>query len=608
MSFTLPWIKKKREERTDRDARSHNTEEENTLLEIAQRRFVNAQSSKTNLDGEDLHSVWKEFDKIYRNKQWSQPAPPGKSQPVLNYTLALIESVVPRITANHPEVLVVPRRDPANKPLADQLTYTHRYLWHINRMSKMLPSATRSCLKYGTIIFKTIWDPDFFDDYGEVCYSVVHPMNFFPDPRAYEVDQMEYCFTRVPKALEYFERRWPEKGGLVVPDHDWTDTEQVGTSDSYQEEEVASLNEYWFRDEEGRVCCMYYAGDVVLDIIGGDYDGTGDPVFKHNKFPFAKFVDYEVDKNFWGIGEIEIAVMIQRLINSFEAQIIDNTRLMANNEWVVSMADSGLTEDDAWIFDNRPGNVIFTHRDGVRKEPGTPIPHHIPEHMDNLVFMLEQILGVHDVVQGRRPVGVRAASAIIALQEAANVRVEQKIDNLSEALQDMVEQATWLILANYDEPRSMRLAGSAVPTTLNIREILDNRMREQADAVGMTPGIVEEMGFEPDTGIDQLPQMQREEAMDQVYQELRFPDFDVEIKVGPGIPQSQALRYEQAKEFFQLGIVDRRAVLEATNFPGWEEILARMEQQQAQAAQEEQEQQEERVGERTYGGQQMRGM
>ena len=44
---------------------------------------------------------------------------------------------------------------------------------------------------------------------------------------------------------------------------------------------------------------MYYTGHLVVDILGGDYDRAGDknPLYRHNRFPFARFVDYPVDKD-----------------------------------------------------------------------------------------------------------------------------------------------------------------------------------------------------------------------------------------------------------------------------------------------------------------------
>lgn len=562
---------------TDEAGRDANTDQENELLDLAQSRYETARERKVDFSGRPLHSKWREFDQIFRSKQWQEWVPEGKSMPVLNFTFNIIQSVLTRLTDTHPEILVLPRRSAQDSALAEILTSVQRYLWYVNRMQEQqLSELILHALKYGTGIMKIIWDESMWDDLGDVRYTVIHPMNFFPDPRAYRLEDMDYCHVRTPKTLEYILRRWPDKGHFVVPDSDWVDTEELEGRDMPSHELSATLDEHWFRDENGNACVLYYSGNVVLDVFGGIYDdpedGVGEPVYPHNRFPFGRMVDYESDKEFWGIGEIEIVEMIQRLINSFEAQIIDNTRLMANAQWVVNKIASGLDEEDAWIFSNEPGDVIFTHNGGVDRIQGAPIPPHIPEHMERLLFWLEQITGVFDVVQGRRPIGVRAASAIIALQEAASIRLRQKSRNLGAAVREMSEQSTTLVLANYDEPRTFRIAGDTVPMTFNVREALYERMMEEAQGAGVSlPEAVEGPFAE-------------EEMFEQLQQEIKFPEFDVEVKVGSSVPYSQALLYEQAKEFFGMGVIDREAVLEVTNFPNREQILQRIAEREAAAA------------------------
>jgi len=576
----VPWIKKKASNIKNKDQRSQNSPEENELLDLAIDRWEIAVTEKVDYAGRNLHQKWKDYDQIYRGNQWLEFVPDDRSTPVINMTQALIQAVLPRITDTYPEFLILPRRSATDRSLAEKLTAGQDHLWYVNRMQEKVGEATLYALKYGTAIFKPTWDPDMWDGLGEVAYNVVHPMNFFPDPRAYNISDMDYCFTGVPKSIEYFVRRWPSKGHLVAPDADWNQTEGLGGHGSSSAEDTATLKEYWFRDEEGNVCVMYYAGHLVLDIIGGTMD-DGTPVYRHNRFPFAKFVDYQGDKEFWGFGEVELAETLQRLVNSFEAQILDNTRLMGNAQWLVNKVMSGLDEEDSWVFDNNPGQVIWTHSGGVDRIPGVPIPEHIPNHLERLIFMMEQLLGIHDVVQGRQPSGVRAASAIIALQEAANIRVRQKTKNLSAALQELVEQSNSLMLEFYDEPRQVRLAGEEMPTTLDVRESLATSMLGS----GMEAGLVD---------IDAEGMIMPGEA-DRMVDELKFPEFDVTVKIGPSVPYSQALLYEQAKEFFMIGLIDRQAALEAVNFPNWEAVVTRME--GAEAGRE-----EERAGERTFGG------
>ena len=669
----VPWIKKKKEKSENLNQRDHNTKEESELLEFAQERFQVAKWNKNDYAGNPLHQKWSRVDKIYRGDQWLEPIPEGKSAPVLNYTFALVEALIPRMTDHRPDIEVYARTDPQGTNLAEMLANVQNYLWYSNRMDQKMPEAVRMAIKYGTAIFKVIWDTDALNGLGDVKYSVIHPMNFFPDPRAYEVDQMEYCFISIPKSLEFFKYRWPDKGHLIEADMGWQDTEAVGDISGASPEKTAPLVEFWFYDEEENLCVMYYCQDLVLEVIGGIYsnDSNPKPIYPHNQMPFAKFVDYPADKEFWGIGEVEIVEMLQRLINSFESQIIDNTRLMSNAIWMVNKSLSGMTEEDAWMLDNRPGTAIFTHNGGVERVPGEPIPPHVNEHVQSLVYAMEQILGIHDVVQGRSPSGgVRAASAIIALQESANIRVKQKSNNMAYALEDMSRLANWLILDNYDEQRNVRIAGTSTPTTLNVREALDRRMIDRAAQAGlqdelvmpnlsagampedlvqpdftaglapgpaapgmptdlmagqgmmdtgmMEPGMeggMMEPGMEGgmmepgmEGGIEgmqmQLPEgapETEEEAMERIYEYVAFPEFDVEVKVGPSVPYSQALRYEEAKELYQLGIIDRKAVLEATNFPGKEEILQRMGEYDMIDAEGE-EGLGERMGEMTFGG------
>lgn len=575
----VPWFRKKIDQIKNKDQRASNSTEENNLLDFAKERWETSFAGKVDFEGRPLHNKWRDYEKIYRGRQWLESVPEDRSTPVINLTLSMIQAVLPRITDTYPEFLILPRRFASDKRLAQKLTAGQQHLWSTNKMQEAkIGEAALYALKYGTAIFKTIWDPDKWDGMGDVVYSVVHPMNFYHDPRAYEIEDMDYCFTAVPKSLEYFARRWPEKGFLVTDD--WSEIESLEGRDESIKDQSATLKEYWFRDEENNVCVMYYAGDVVLDVIGGVYDDSN-PIYRHNKFPFARFVDYPGDKEFWGFGEIEVAETLQRLINAFEAQIIDNTRLMANAQWLVNMAMSGLTEEDAWIFDNNPGQIIWTHGGGVERLAGVPIPQHIPDHMERLIFMMEQLLGIHDVVQGRQPSGVRAASAIIALQEAANIRVRQKTKQLALALTEVVEQSNSLILEFYDEPRQVRLAGEDEPTTLDIRSELDPLMLGR----GIHAGMVE---FNPDGSIPT-------EETERMFDELKFPEFDVEVKIGPSVPYSQALLYEQAKEFYMIGLIDRQAALEATNFPNKEAIIARMDGAEAT-------EHGERVGETTLGG------
>lgn len=559
----IPWVEAKRESKRNLDQTGSNTTEENELLEVAKSRFEASRTAKVDPNGRMLHSKWRDMDRLYQNDHWWGHVPAHKSKPVLNFAFGFIESVVSRMTDSNPRISVYPRRSNRDHKLSQLLQHHQNYLWYHNKMQTRFTSGVRSCLKYGSSIYKAVWDPDEYDGMGEVVYRQISPFNFYNDPRAYEMEDMEFCFQTALKPIEYLIRRWPDKAPLIMPgvqDYDDSESNQINTGAG---EESGLVTEYHFRDEEGRTCVMYYSQNVVLDIIGGDYDGSGKPVYEHNRFPFSKADDYPLEKHFWGMGEMEIIEMVQKLINTFEAQIIDNTRLMSNSQWHVNKSLSGLTEDDAAIFNDMPGAVVFSANGGIERFSGAAIPPHIPQHITFLIHAAEQILGVHDVVQGRRPEGVRASSAIIALQEAANIRVRQKTRQMDIALAELADQGNWLMLEHYDEPRHVRMTGQSEIMTLDVREALESRMVDRA-----VMAELQEAGVRPE---DLAP-----EEMDQIFQEVKFPEFDVEVSIGPATPYSQAMMSERALEFFDRGVIDHQALLEMTNFPNWEEVLSRM--------------------------------
>src|SRR5690606_4370639 len=124
------------------------------------------------------------------------------------------------------------------------------------------------------------------------------------------------------------------------------------------------------------------------------------------------------------MGEVEQLEPIQRVLNILESRFIDNARLMTNTVWVKS-ADAGISADK---ITNEEGAVYTIQNPRARFErlPPAPLPQHYFELYLQLQRNMETITGIHDVTQGRRPVGITAATAISLLQEAGQARIRDK--------------------------------------------------------------------------------------------------------------------------------------------------------------------------------------
>ena len=92
------------------DQRKQNSKEENDLLDLAQERWEIARERKVDFTGRSLHQKWREYDQIYRGKQWLEYVPEDRSTPVLNLVMAMIQAVMPRIVDAHPKFLILPWR------------------------------------------------------------------------------------------------------------------------------------------------------------------------------------------------------------------------------------------------------------------------------------------------------------------------------------------------------------------------------------------------------------------------------------------------------------------------------------------------------------------
>jgi hypothetical protein len=161
----------------------------------------------------------------------------------------------------------------------------------------------------------------------------------------------------------------------------------------------------------------------------------------------------------------------------------------------------------------------------------------------------DAISGIFDVTQGRRPVGIEAASAITELQEAAQTRLRLKVRNMEVALERMGELIVGLVQEFYTEERTIRLVGTnlAKPQFVTINQ----------NVLG-DDGSVKRIN------------------------DVSVGKYDVEIGVGSTMPINKTRRYAEMMEMYKNGIVDGQAVLENSTLSPEEQNRAMMRMQQKQ--------------------------
>jgi hypothetical protein len=407
-----------------------------------------------------------------------------------------------------------------------------------------------------------------------VAVSIVDPRNIFPSPGALEIEDAEYICYAANVPISTIQRMFPNAPDIRpgVWDEDLTvnkfassgkgnDNMLVGPTPStdgstaswpatlpasmptMDRNKMATLVELWDRQEDGRKHVTIMANGVLLR-------DTESP-FQHNRYPFVKFIDYVIPSCFWGMGDIQQLESLQDFINKRRGQTQDILRLTANPPLIVD-SDSGVNPK---AITTRPGIMIFKSRGSdVRwlQPPQIPAALFEVQELDKKDF--DAISGIFDVTQGRRPVGIEAASAITELQEAAQTRLRLKVRNMEVSLERIGEQVVSLVQQFYDEQRTIRLVG----TNLNKPEFITINQPVIAD-----DGSVKRIN------------------------DVSVGEYDIEIGVGSTMPVNKTRRYSEMSEMYQLGIVDKQAVLENSTLSPEEQnrILMRMQQAQQQMQQ-----------------------
>lgn len=550
------------------------------VVKKAQSRFKKARKNR-----EKFEKPWPRYYKLWAGDHWSNiPLEEWRSRPTVNFIFSTTETVVSTMTDQSPQIVVFPRSEKIDDLLvAETLQKLVAYGWERANGNYALENVVRDMVIYGTGFMKVSWNQEL----EQIDLVPVRVDQIYVDPSAtdftnawyvfhvYEAsmndivqsypDKVKHVRGGVMKNIGQFDRDvwespavpgaggFPFSGTAVIDDSGHsTRLKSAGTGQSLDDsDELVTVMEYWVRDPKtNRITVHYIANDVLLETIENP---LGEKVAR---FPFVRFVNHPTTGEFYCVGEVQELEPLQLSINRRRQQIIDNLRILGNPP-IVADNNSGLDED---IILQHPGEVIL-------KNPGTQVAWMQPPSMPQGLFEVQQfekqeiegVSGIFDVVQGKRPTGIEAASAIAALQEAAQTRIRRKTRRMEDALREVGELVVLLIQGNYTEERVFNLVmedGSF--ETLKVNELL--------------PGMPGMEGFDVDEAKEQIDNMTTvQRAMD-----ITKGEYYVQVKAGSTLPISKTARLNEAVMLYDRQIVDAQEVLTAINHPRKQEIIDRI--------------------------------
>ncbi|GAF67872.1 unnamed protein product, partial [marine sediment metagenome] len=247
-----------------------------------------------------------------------------------------------------------------------------------------------------------------------------------------------------------------------------------------------------------------------------------------NHIPFYKSNSYEDTTCLWGFSAAEQTEDLVNRISEIISRMVGYvTRVMSPP--LVCPQGIGVSKDMLESRANKPNLIIMPDRivpQGTIHYLQIPnLPSDFFNVLDRIISFFDRIYAIEEADRGLTPQRVVAAAAIRALQERNAVLMQSK----RESVEFLVEQrGQWTIsfLQNF----------ATVLETVDVQG-------EVAEFVGVN---------------------------------FAGRQFSYTVESGSMMPQTSVWTAARAEKYFEAGAIDRQALLEVTNFPGWKEIIERV--------------------------------
>lgn len=574
-----------------------NTPDEEKELKILMRALANGKKFRKKYD-----QFWKRNEEYYNGNQWyGRKRPTYRASPSANIIRPTVQTIIPIMTDTQPGIDVLPQ-EPRDYGFADVLSKVNRSWWNRRSMPITIVEVLTDECVYDIGVVKVVWNKDLDGGRGDVECIVLDPNNVFVLDNSSDFNKnCPVVVELYPSSVGELKRKFPDKAHLIkstgrpseMSDTTSQNTEVYVVSPVDKDEGTANSNAPGSGIDENDIvwCAEMWIDDYAVDEMETDeIDATGLPVkksvrkyplgkvvqaipdlkvilnvdgnpYSDGEKPYVRFIDTIRPRQFYGEGEVGALIETQDMINQTLATIYDHQKLMVNPVWIIDN-DSGV---DPEMITNQIGLIVQKNRGSqVSREQAPPIPPQLFEFYNLLQNLGNTQSGVHDITQGRKPVGITAAEAISTMQEAAQTRIRLKERNMQVSLQQIGRLVVSRFLQFYRTPRIVKLTGA----------------KQWPEYFEFFIEDGEKGGYKYN---------KREYQFDEVTKKYTPKDwqageesqglFDIEVIAGTALPFMKSQRGELAIRLADGGHIDNESLLETLDWPDKEKVMQRLSQQ-----------------------------
>ena len=387
--------------------------------------------------------------------------------PASNTLNSCIDNVIADQIDNMPEAKMIPERE-ETADSAEEMTDVVSYVLYQAGWPGKYQAIMEDAVVTGTGVAEVFWDNDAENGEGMASVLAWHPEDFYPDPMVENLQDGRACFKVTHTTVAWVEEHYPHARGYVSSD-EYAQQDEEAFMETPEGDEKTTLIEFWYRRYDAekrkyRVHMALLAGRALLYSTELGFGGAGreeyaEGVYAHGQYPFTMYKYRHVWRKPFGTGLVHDYKDTQHAIDRYQKYIDDNARQSSVQRHFIRKG-SGINPDD--VADMRKtiieweGNDI---REVMQTVQAAPLNNQVYQIMNYLADTMKQDCGQNQFTRGEGGLGVTAATAIQALQEAGGKITRWHTESFKDAFREMIEQVMW-VLSEYLEPgRKIRIVG-----------------------------------------------------------------------------------------------------------------------------------------------------
>lgn len=401
------------------------------------------------------------------------------TSPAGNTLNSSIDNVIADQIDNMPEAIMVAERQ-ETMDSAEEMTDVVGYVMYQADWDDKFQTILEDAVVTGTGIAEVFWDEDAENGEGMVNVLAWHPEDMYPDPMYENIQDGRAVFKTTHTTVAWVEEHYPHAKGYVRED-EYARQDDRALVEVPAGDQKVTLIEYWYKRYDAekrkyRVHMAQLAGGALLfsselDFHVGKKGEYREGLYAHGQYPFTFYRYRKVPKQPFGTGLIHDYKETQETIDRYYKYIDDNARQSSVQRTFVRK-NSGVNADQIADLSQTviewEGNDI---REVMQTIQASPLNNQVFQMTQYLSDMMKLDSGQNQFSRGEGGLGVTAASAIEALQEAGGKISRWHTAIFKSAFKSMTEQILW-VLSEYLDPKRKFLIVGGWDSTGNMKDRL----------------------------------------------------------------------------------------------------------------------------------------